>query len=575
MSAPADRLLSPAFSCKRQRKRIASRAYTTVAPATALLALLAVILVLQPVQMLVWAFLPPVTIPSSSSSSSSSSFSSSSSISRSPPPSPLFLPSSRLSTLHLGPLYGGRDDEKAFRKVQQSKRQLRVGRLLQSTVADVIRKGYPIKTTDLLDDRIRSKISVVDVECSPDLKSARVEVSIFGETVEKREAYIWLVNNAKAIRFALAQEMKDFRHTPQLFFKQGDLGAGSDMFSLLDKLAEEREALEREGGGEEWEEEWDERRRCVYLLPLLSYPAGEGGGSSEEEEEEEGLLKREEGYWSDDEGDSEASDGEVVWEDEDEEDEEDDKDIEWDEDDIEWEDEKEEKQAPLTADERRKQIKKDREDAEALIGLLERMTSQAIAEGPQGKEEEKGEIVVPLVQRKQKKRKTGAFSSIPSRVDVGGGGLGDRPAGWTASQPYVPGALEAELEAEIEALRLAGEEEEKGAGMDGEAWGEEDDDDEDDDEDDEDYEEEAGLGEEEEEEGEEGGLIDWPVEGEGEEEDWGALTADGWIDMDAILDEAEGQDDIDALLKKLEGMPASGEDGDEEDDGDNELGRKG
>jgi len=95
--------------------------------------------------------------------------------------------------------------------------------------------------------------------------------------------------------------------------------------------------------------------------------------------------------------------------------------------------------------------------------------------------------------------------------------------------------LEAELEAEIEALRLAGEEEEKGAGMDGEAWGEEDDDDEDEDEDDEDYEEEAGLEEEEEEEGEEGGLIDWPVEGEGEEEDWGALTADGWIDMDAIL----------------------------------------
>jgi len=131
MSAPADRLLSPAFSCKPQRKRIASRAYTTVAPATALLALLAVILVLQPVQMLVWAFLPPVRILSSSSS-----------ISRSPPPSPLFLPSSRLSTLHLGPLYGGRDDEKAFRKVQQSKRQLRVGRLLQSTVADVIRKVY-------------------------------------------------------------------------------------------------------------------------------------------------------------------------------------------------------------------------------------------------------------------------------------------------------------------------------------------------------------------------------------------------------------------------------------------------
>lgn len=206
----------------------------------------------------------------------------------------------------------------------------------------------------------------------------------------------------------------------------------------------------------------------VYLLPLLSYPAGEGGGSSEEEEEEEGLLKREEGYWSDDEGDSEASDGEVVWEDADEEDEEDDKGAcvpvggpagelagcpagppfvriltsplffplsipssrqtssgtrttlngRT----------KRKRSKPLSlptngpslppsplpsslpglisfhscfspllpsclpASSRRKQIKKDREDAEALIGLLERMTSQAIAEGPQGKEEEKGEV---------------------------------------------------------------------------------------------------------------------------------------------------------------------------------------
>ena len=136
---------------------------------------------------------------------------------------------------------------------------------------------------------------------------------------------------------------------------------------------------------------------------------------------------------------------------------------------------------------------KDREDAEALIGLLERMTGEAIAQaqGQQGEEEEEeGEvggpyglfvvcasftsslptslpsfllvslvssakvfppfnasfllppflqIVVPLVRRKQKKKKGSPFPSTPTRVDVGGGGLGDRPAGWTASQPYVPG----------------------------------------------------------------------------------------------------------------------------------------
>jgi hypothetical protein len=72
--------------------------------------------------------------------------------------------------------------------------------------------------------------------------------------------------------------------------------------------------------------------------------------------------------------------------------------------------------------------------------------------------------------------------------------------------------------------------------MDGEDWGEEEED-EDDEEEEEEWEEGEEEEEEEEEEGEEGGLIDWPVEreGEGEEEDWSALTADGWIDMDAIL----------------------------------------
>jgi hypothetical protein len=37
-------------------------------------------------------------------------------------------------------LHGSRENDKAARREQQSKRQLRVGRLLQSTVADVIRK---------------------------------------------------------------------------------------------------------------------------------------------------------------------------------------------------------------------------------------------------------------------------------------------------------------------------------------------------------------------------------------------------------------------------------------------------
>lgn len=215
----------------------------------------------------------------------------------------------------MGRSNGNGQDRKGGQE-EKSMRQLRVGRMLQSTLADVIRKGYPIKTADWLDDHIRSKISVVEVNVSPDLANAKVEVSIFGETVEKREAYIWLVNNAKAIRYALAQELKDFRKTPMLTFRQVDLGAGSDIFSLLDKLEEQREGREEgdyESGdedyesGEEWEEdsedEDDEEEEADY-----------SEDEEEEEEEEEGSDDEDGVVWDDDEGGAEdgEAEGEVM-----------------------------------------------------------------------------------------------------------------------------------------------------------------------------------------------------------------------------------------------------------------------
>lgn len=198
-------------------------------------------------------------------------------------------------------------------------RQLRVARMLQSTLADVIRKGYPIKTADVLDDNIRSKISVVEVNCSPDFSSARVEVSIFGETVEKREAFIWLVNNAKAIRYALAQELKDFRHTPQLIFRQVDLGAGSDMFSLLDKLEEQR-SMRGEVGGDD--QGYDSEAEGEYSSDEGEYESDEEGDYTSDEEDDELYSSDEDEVFSDDENltsGAEDDDDDVIWEEDEEE----------------------------------------------------------------------------------------------------------------------------------------------------------------------------------------------------------------------------------------------------------------
>lgn len=119
------------------------------------------------------------------------------------------------------------------------------------------------------------------------------------------------------------------------------------------------------------------------------------------------------------------------------------------------------------------------------------------------------------------------------------------------------GALEAELGRDIEKLRTLQE-----AGgellMDEDDWGVEDEEEED--EDDEEGAEEDGEGEENSDD--EAMLVDWPEEPE--PTDWSALEADGWLDMDAILDQAEGtgEEELDVLLRALEGMP---EDEEEED----------
>jgi ribosome-binding factor A len=198
---------------------------------------------------------------------------------------------------------GDQDREKRTR--EPSKRQLRVGRLLQSTLSTVIRQGFPIKTSDWLDDHLRAKISVVDVICAPDLRNARVEVSIFGETVEKREVFVWLVNNAKAIRHALSQQLKDYRSVPELHFRQTDLGAGSDMFALLEKLGEERMAMEGGVDMEEWEGQEGEE--------------GEGDEDAEDDDEVDWEEDIEEGYQDVNEfvdDDDEENDDDVEWDEE-------------------------------------------------------------------------------------------------------------------------------------------------------------------------------------------------------------------------------------------------------------------
>lgn len=130
----------------------------------------------------------------------------------------------------------------SFRPSGESKRQARVSQLMATELAEILRLGHGIKTKDKIADSTRSKISIADVIMSPDLRSAKVFVSVYGDVLEKREAYAWCVKNTRAIRSALATNLRGMKRVPELYFKDTDIGAAVDLMALIDRVGEEDDA---------------------------------------------------------------------------------------------------------------------------------------------------------------------------------------------------------------------------------------------------------------------------------------------------------------------------------------------
>lgn len=146
---------------------------------------------------------------------------------------------------------------------ERSKRQERVGHLVQSELARIIHTGVIRGDYEYLEDDLRKRISIVKTDVSPDLRQARITVSIrrglqkAGNTneedeedddyedgttassaaVDQRRAYSWLVQNSKAIRHTLAQRMSHMKVTPNLSFAQVDIAAAVDVMYLIDQVA--------------------------------------------------------------------------------------------------------------------------------------------------------------------------------------------------------------------------------------------------------------------------------------------------------------------------------------------------
>lgn len=151
---------------------------------------------------------------------------------------------------------------------ERSKRQERVGQLVQTELSKILHSGIIRGDSEYLEDELRQRISVVSADVSPDLKQARISVSIrdshgasrrtlmeelrnndeegeyydeedesHNSVIDKRRAYAWLVRNTKPIRHTLAQRMSHMKACPFLSFVQVDVAAATDVMYLIDKVA--------------------------------------------------------------------------------------------------------------------------------------------------------------------------------------------------------------------------------------------------------------------------------------------------------------------------------------------------
>jgi len=241
----------------------------------------------------------------------------------------------------------GRSTPRYTKNIDRTKRQERVGQVIRSEIALVLQNGY-VKNTDKgreLDDALRRRINVVNADVSPDLRQARITVSIMkphvvrrddvfeeeeeeeeeeeGEddveegddedydeyddefedytipssntsgdaVVDRRRAYAWLVKNSKQIRHSIAQRLSHMKSIPELSFVQVDVGAAVDVMNLIDKVSKENYKREVVGVFGQNDDE----------LPKGMYLESEEGGDDEEnwddeedwddeDEEEEGVI---------------------------------------------------------------------------------------------------------------------------------------------------------------------------------------------------------------------------------------------------------------------------------------------
>lgn len=121
---------------------------------------------------------------------------------------------------------------------KNSVKNIRINSEVQREMSSIIRE-------DLKDPRIHPMTSVMAVEVTPDLKFAKIFVSVLGNDDEKEKTMEGLKKSASFARHQLAKRM-NLRNTPELtFVLDTSIEYGVTMSKKIDELKEKEESKHR------------------------------------------------------------------------------------------------------------------------------------------------------------------------------------------------------------------------------------------------------------------------------------------------------------------------------------------
>ena len=133
-------------------------------------------------------------------------------------------------------------------------RQSRVARSLRDELSSII-CDVDIKAVNYPDENLLKATTIVDIDLSADLTYAKVFVSVLGNSVEKRQIFVWLCENVGQVRYSLAQRLRHMRRVPEIFFKLSDQQGSADLVSLIDSFNTVEKPVEEEFEFEEDDED--------------------------------------------------------------------------------------------------------------------------------------------------------------------------------------------------------------------------------------------------------------------------------------------------------------------------------